>query len=134
MANAAAIQRTLRISGVTSFIIELRMQTSKCVHYILGSFLLAGSFAFAQTRRPRKPTAPAAPKTEQTSWPLETLKVEGNQNYTAAQILTVAGLRIGQTVGKPEFEAARERLDATGVFDRVGYRFAPARDSKGFDG
>jgi len=101
------------------------MQTSKCV-----VFLVAVSCAFAQTRRTRKPT----PTVEQTSWPLETLKVVGNQNYTAAQILAVAGLRIGQIAGKPEFEAARDRLDATGVFDRVGYRFAPAKDGKGFDG
>ena len=99
--------------------------------------LIAANFASPQTRRPRKPAAPAstaAAKTDQTSWPLETLKVEGNKNYTPAQILAVAGLRIGQMVGKPEFEAARERLDATGVFDRVGYRFAPAKDGKGFDG
>jgi outer membrane protein insertion porin family len=98
--------------------------------------VIAMSGASAQTRRPRKPAAatPATAKTDQSSWPLETLKVEGNQNYTAAQILAVAALRIGQTVGKPEFEAARERLDATGVFDRIGYRFAPAKDGKGFDG
>jgi outer membrane protein insertion porin family len=98
--------------------------------------LIAANFASPQTRRPRKPTAPASPaaKTDQTSWPLETLKVDGNKNYTSAQILAVAGLRIGQTVGEPEFEAARQRLDATGVFDRVGFRFTPAKDGKGIDG
>jgi outer membrane protein insertion porin family len=94
------------------------------------------NFVSAQTRRPRKPVAPAstAAKTERTSWPLETLKVDGNHNYTAAQILAVAGLRLGQTLGEPEFEAARQRLDATGVFDRVGFRFTPAKDGKGIDG
>src|SRR6266481_3277873 len=94
--------------------------------------LIAMNSVSAQTRRPRKPASstPSTTKTDQTSWPLETLKVEGNQNYTAAQILAVAGLRIGQTVGEPEFEAARQRLDATGVFDRVGFRFTPAKDGK----
>src|SRR5260370_1440017 len=98
--------------------------------------LLAMNFVGAQTRRPRKPASstPTAAKTDQTSWPLETLKVEGNQNYTAVQILAVAGLRIGQTVGEPEFEAARQRLDAQGVFERVGFRFTPAKDGKGIDG
>ena len=98
--------------------------------------LLLVSVAFSQTRRTRKPsaTAPPAAASERTSWPLETLTVTGNKNYTAAQILSVAGLRIGQTVGKAEFDAAQERLEATGVFDRVGYRFAPAKDNKGFDG
>jgi hypothetical protein len=98
--------------------------------------LVAMNLVSAQTRRPRKPAAstPTAAKTDQTSWPLETLKVEGNQNYTAAQILAVAGLQIGQTAGEPEFEAARQKLDATGVFDRVGFRFTPAKDGKGIDG
>jgi len=98
--------------------------------------LVAANLAAPQTRRPRKPAppAPTAAKSDQTSWPLETLKVEGNHNYTSAQILAVAGLRIGQTVGDPEFEAARQRLDATGVFDRVGFRFTPAKDGKGIDG
>ena len=98
--------------------------------------LIAMNLVSAQTRRPRKPASSTSSttKTDQTSWPLETLKVEGNQNYTAAQILTVAGLRVGQTVGEPEFEAARQKLDATGVFDRVGFRFTPAKDGKGIDG
>ena len=65
--------------------------------------------------------------------PLEHLGVEGNQNFTVEQVLAVAGLRVGQTVGKTEFEAARQRLLDTGVFDRAGYRFAPAQDGKGYD-
>jgi outer membrane protein insertion porin family len=101
----------------------------------LALLLLLAVAGNAQTRRPRKPaaTTPPAAAAERTSWPLETLKVEGNQNYTAAQILAVAQLRVGQTAGKPEFEAARERLVACGAFDRVGYRFAPAKDGQGFD-
>lgn len=101
---------------------------------LLLALLAAGS---AQTRRPRKPTAPAAPTpaeaSEDTAWPLETLAVEGNRNYTAEQILAAAGLRVGQKAGKPEFEAARQRLAATGAFDNVGYRFTPAKDGKGYD-
>jgi outer membrane protein insertion porin family len=124
---------------VTSFIIELRMSllhlNSKCVCYGL-VLLLATNLTLGQTRRarPKKPASSTTPSAEQTSWPLETLKVEGNQNYTAPQILAVAGLRIGETIGESEFEAARQRLDATGVFDRVGFRFTPAKDGKGIDG
>ena len=41
------------------------------------------------------------------------------QNYTAEQLLAVAGLKIGQVAGKSDFEAARDRLIATGpVRDR----------------
>ena len=89
--------------------------------------------ASAQTRRARKPAAPPPVVAEGANWPLERLSVDGNHNYTAEQILAVAGLRVGQIAGKPEFEAARERLVATGAFDRVGYRFAPAKDNKGYD-
>lgn len=100
----------------------------------LALLLLFVGVGHAQTRRARKP-APAQPAVhaEGDPWPLEHLSVEGNQIYTAEQIVAVAGLRVGQMVAKPEFEAARERLAASGAFDRAGYRFAPARDGKGYD-
>ena len=68
-----------------------------------------------------------------TSYTLENLTVEGNRAYTAAQILAVAGLRVGQKAGHGEFDAARERLEATGAFDKVSYRFAPSQDGEGYD-
>ena len=49
-------------------------------------------------------------------------------------MLAVAGLKIGQIAGKEDFEAARDRLVATGVFETVGYRFAPVRQGAGYDG
>jgi len=123
----------LKPGGVTYFVTRFPVLGTRLIPLAILSLLaVAGD---AQTRRPRKPaaTTPPAASAERTSWPLETLKVEGNQNYTAAQILAVAQLRVGQTAGKPEFEAARERLEACGAFDRVGYRFAPAKDGQGFD-
>jgi len=97
--------------------------------------LAAVCAASPQNRRVKKPAASPAPTppAEQTSWPLETLAVEGVHYYNAGQILAVAGLHIGQKVDKAEFEAARERLMATGAFDMVGYRFAPDQDGKGYD-
>ncbi len=67
-----------------------------------------------------------------TRWPIQSLSVEGNHNYTREQILTVAGLKVGQMAGKDEFDAARDRLVATGAFEEVGYKFAPAPGSKGY--
>ena len=85
--------------------------------------------AFAQTSRAKKPTAqPPRPN----RWPIESLKVEGSHNYTQAQILAVAGLKIGQLAGKQEFEAARDRLVATGMFETVGFKFAPGGDKNGY--
>ena len=101
-------------------------------------FSAALAVAPAQSRRPSKTAATTAPNTPNTpgdasTWPLETLRVTGNQNYTAQQILSVAQLRVGQVAGQQEFETARERLVATGAFNRVGYQYAPSKDAKGYD-
>jgi outer membrane protein insertion porin family len=65
-------------------------------------------------------------------WPIESLKVEGNHNYSEQQVLTIAGLKVGQVVGRKEFDAARDRLLAAGAFDTVSYKFAPEAGTKGF--
>jgi outer membrane protein insertion porin family len=101
-------------------------------------FLLIADAGDAQTRKKSKtaPTKAAAATTAPAAgaaWLVETLKVEGIRNYTADQILAVAGIHAGDTAGKIEFEAARERLLATGVFSTAGYHFAAAKDGKGYD-
>ena len=106
-----------------------------CLLALLLLFAPAGGFAqTAAAKAGRK--APAkkakAEKTEVTQWPIENLAVEGNRNYTAAQILSVAGLKVGQLAGKSDFEAARDRLIATGRFETVGYRFAPNKEATGY--
>jgi len=40
---------------------------------------------------------------------------------------------VGQVAGKLEFDAARDRLVATGAFDNVSYSFTPAKDFKGYN-
>ncbi len=64
-------------------------------------------------------------------WPIESLAVEGNSLYSSAEILSAAGLKLGQPAGKEEFEAARQRLMTTGFFGSAGYRFKPAPSGKG---
>ena len=92
--------------------------------------LLASAPGFAQTTKPKK--NPPAKAADPSGWPIQTLNVEGNHNYTKEQILAVAGLKIGQLAGKADFEAARDRLSATGVFETVSYRFGGAPDSNGY--
>jgi outer membrane protein insertion porin family len=89
----------------------------------------------AAQRGPARKSSPAkaqAPPAEPDKWPIASLAVEGNRSYPAGVILAAAGLRVGQLAGKEEFDAARDRLVATGVFETVGYRFAPSADGKGF--
>jgi outer membrane protein insertion porin family len=65
-------------------------------------------------------------------WPIDSLTVEGLKNYSQSQALAVAGLKVGQLAGTQDFEAARDRLLATGVFETAGYRFAPSASSNGY--
>src|SRR2546421_2465639 len=94
------------------------------MRWILLLFLLGSAPALPQKKAPKK-TSAAVPN----RWPIESLTVEGNHNYTKEQILSVAGLKVGQLAGKQDFETARERLVASGVFESVGYRFEPSKDS-----
>jgi outer membrane protein assembly factor BamA len=89
--------------------------------------MLAGASGFAQNKPVQSATS-AAPAAR---WPVESLKVEGNHTYAVEQILTVAGLKVGQVAGKPEFEAARKRLVDSGAFETVGYKFTPG-SAKGY--
>lgn len=89
-----------------------------------------------QQKKTAKKSAPAkakpAPAVIPSKWPVERITVEGNRNYTQEQVIAASGLRIGQQAGKEEFEAARDRLIASGVFESVGYRFFPAQGSNGY--
>src|SRR6478672_7959956 len=67
-----------------------------------------------------KPGAPGM-----TAWPIGKLNVEGNRIYSDEKILEAAGLKVGQMAGKAEFDAARDRLLATGAFESIGYKFNP---------
>ena len=87
------------------------------MHRLLVLALLWSGIAFAQGAQ---------------KWPIENLTVEGNENYSASQILAVTGLKIGQLAGKEEFEAAQKLLEATGVFETVGYKFGPSANSNGY--
>lgn len=81
---------------------------------------------FAQQKKHTEP-APAV-------FPLEAVRVEGNQKLTVDKILAVAALKIGEPVIRTDFDQARKRLMATGAFQSVAYEFKPSMDAKGVDG
>ncbi|HXS97818.1 MAG TPA: POTRA domain-containing protein [Candidatus Limnocylindrales bacterium] len=92
--------------------------------------MLAAVCGFTQGRAPaaQKKAAAAAPA----KWPIEALKVEGNKLFTSAQVVAVTGLKIGQMAGKADFDAARDRLLASGAFETAGYQFAADPNGKGY--
>jgi outer membrane protein insertion porin family len=66
--------------------------------------------------------------------PLKKIEVEGNKRFTAAQIVEASGLKLGQSVTKELFDAARARLMETGAFESVGYVFQPNAALTGLEG
>jgi outer membrane protein insertion porin family len=102
------------------------------VRFLALLLLLTPAQQFAQTHAPKTARKPTVKKAAPAEWPIASLSVEGNQNYSKEQILGVAGLKVGQMAGKSRFDAARDRLVATGLFDTVSYRFAPAKDSDAY--
>lgn len=69
-------------------------------------------------------------------FPIEKIRVSGNRNYTAGQIIRASGLSIGEKGTQKELEAlceqARTRLLATGFFERAGAGFEPSASGKGY--
>jgi outer membrane protein insertion porin family len=97
--------------------------------WLLPFLMLAVGSGFAQAPSPAQKKAPAAVDGR---WPIESIRIEGNHNYSVQQVLAIAQLKVGQVVGRTEFDTARDRLLASGAFDTVSYKFAPEVGTKGF--
>jgi outer membrane protein insertion porin family len=87
--------------------------------------LLAGAAA-------AQPASGHKTATQQKAWPLESLTIKGNRLYTSQQIIALTGLKIGQMVSEADFDAARQRLLATGAFESIAFGYEPARNGKGY--
>jgi len=85
--------------------------------------LMFSALLAAQTKAPATKPKPVGPEPD--TWRLDALTVEGNKLYPKDKILAVAGLKIGQAAVKQEFDAARDRLIASGYFESVGYHYDP---------
>jgi len=68
----------------------------------------------------------------QTKWPIRSIQIEGNQQYSDAQLVAVTGLRIGQPADQATFEAGQAELLASGVLETCAFRFGPAGNGQGY--
>jgi outer membrane protein insertion porin family len=94
--------------------------------------------AGSQKKRPPAPKPAATPAPAQApdvpaKHPLETFKIQGNRRISREKIVAASGLKIGQAVEREDFEAARNRLLATGAFESAGYNFEPSQTGAGYD-
>jgi outer membrane protein insertion porin family len=60
------------------------------------------------------------------------VRVAGNQQLRAEDIIAASRLRTGQTVARAEFDAATQRLFDTGLFASVNYTYAQKNDATGY--
>jgi outer membrane protein insertion porin family len=67
-----------------------------------------------------KTAAPAAPTVR--DFPIDSIAIEGNR-IPAGAIIAVSGLKRGEKGDSAAFDAARDRLLASGYFDTVAYRY-----------
>jgi len=86
----------------------------------------------------RKKPAPAASKQQQVvvdpskPFPVESIRVEGNKEFSDEEIVKMSGIQAGQAVQKADFDAAQKRLLESGLFETVAYRYTPAGNKGGY--
>ncbi len=96
--------------------------------------LLACGLVWSQTPAVKSPAKKAAAKKApadnsaqaEKRWPLREIRAQGMQLITPQQVIAMSGLKVGMLAGQEEFDAARERIYASGCFDLVSYAFEPA--------
>jgi outer membrane protein insertion porin family len=75
----------------------------------------------AQAPNPKSASSPTAPR----DFLIDSITVEGNR-IPAAAIIQASGLKRGETGNAAIFDAARDRLIASGYFDSVSYKYKPS--------
>lgn len=69
---------------------------------------------------------------QKADFPIRSLEIEGNKNYTDEQVIRVSGLKVGMPANKRVFERAQRRLLDAGAFESVGFRYSPAASGDGY--
>ncbi|QOY85298.1 POTRA domain-containing protein [Paludibaculum fermentans] len=86
----------------------------------------------APARRPVPARNPAAAQSAPNEiWPIREIRVTGNKFYTAEQVISTSGLRLGDLATKQNFERARDRVLAAGFFESFGWKYEGLPDVKG---
>lgn len=70
---------------------------------------------------------------ERADFPLDSVRIVGNEAIPAERIIAASGLKIGAPITRPDFNAARDRLLATGAFESVGFTYKASAGDHGFD-
>jgi len=74
----------------------------------------------------------AAADAQTLSFPVDSITVEGNRILSAQGIAAASGLKVGEKADGSAFDAARDRLLATGYFETVACKYKPS-DKSGYE-
>lgn len=103
----------------------------------LFALLLMASLALAAQTPARKQPARAKPRPSAAAKPaalaIETIRVEGGNRLTEAELVRLTGIKPGDAPTKEIFDAARDRLLATGCIETVSWRYGPTPSNKGYE-
>jgi outer membrane protein insertion porin family len=83
----------------------------------------------ARKTTPKTTSPPPATPVATRDFPIDSIAIEGNRIHSAEAITAASGLKRGEPGSAAVFDAARDRLIASGYFDMVAYRFKPAEAS-----
>jgi outer membrane protein assembly factor BamA len=89
------------------------------------SFVLLLFAAILPGQTPIRKTGPAGATPAKRDFPVDSITVEGNR-IPAQAIIAGSGLKLGEIGNSAIFDAARDRLIASGYFDTVSYRYKPS--------
>jgi len=75
----------------------------------------------------------AHPQSPPRDFPIDSITVEGNRILTADGIIAASGLKLGEKGDTAIFDAARDRLLASGYLETVTYTFKASEKGQGYD-
>ncbi len=61
-------------------------------------------------------------------YPLRAVVFEGTERFASDALVSAMGLELGQKVTKRDFDSGLQRLQRTGMFENLSYRFGPQGD------
>jgi outer membrane protein assembly factor BamA len=65
----------------------------------------------------------ATPALSQVRFTMQKIDFKGARHYTDAQLLAAAGMKIGEAYSQEDLQNSANKLNSTGIFRQVAYRF-----------
>jgi outer membrane protein assembly factor BamA len=103
------------------------------MRFVAAILLFALPLCPAQTKQQRRPAAKKSQPAPAPGPPvIQAIEVTGTNVYKPEQVIEVSGMKIGSPATREVFEAARDKVLATGCFESFGWKYEPLPGGQGF--